>query len=159
MINVFLPLLLLLPSLFARPWHPIGNQELAMTSPTGSLESRRHFYFKPDDPPSLYGLVRKQTMCSILVVPSVSLAGRQLIRRSKTLLAGVRSSFTWQPVDKVSLRSRTVLFLTRSVAKCVAMASQVVSTLSVGLTVLHEKWRPTCEFSGDTQTTLSACYF
>lgn len=59
-----------------------------------------------------------------------------------------RLSFTWPPVDTLPLRSRTVLFLTHGVAKCVAMAPQV----------LLDKRRQTCDFSGDTVDTVNVFF-
>lgn len=128
-INVFLLPPLLLPlSLFARPWRSVGNQELATTGPTGSLESYRHFKFKPDDPPSLTASRGNRPVRSILAVPSASLAGQQLIRRSKKLLAGVWSftspslgnhkivfAFTHCPIFK-----RAVLLLHVAPTRCPA---------------------------------------
>lgn len=170
--RIFFLLFLLFPSIFATPWHSVGNQELATTSPTGSFESRRHLKFTPDDPPSFYSLLSKQRsawrrslvvidgLCALRVARTPT--AHQKIKETFGPRLKLHISCTWQPADKLSLRLRTVLFLNQSVKRVlqnVLMTSQVVSTPSAKLTPLHEKWRPTCKFSGGTQTTLPACYF
>lgn len=55
----------------------------------------------------------------------------QKIRETLGQSLRLHISFTWQPVDSLSLRSHIVLFLAHSVAKCVAMAPQLASTLSL----------------------------